>query len=194
MEKLKLYKRVKKTAHGAKKERREGKVPGVVYGKKIGNLMFDISNGELEKELSVVGEYGVVNFELEGNSGMAIIKEVQKDPVSHKIIHLDLEEVANDVKIESEVPIKFIGKELLGTRGLVLQAQKDLVKVSCIPEKLPTSIEIDVSNAEAGTVYSFGDLKFEDGVSVVDDLTSVFAAITEEQEAIKDEDASEEDA
>lgn len=187
MEILKLSKRVNKTANKTRSERREGKIPGVIYGKTIGNLMFKISATTLSNELSITGDHGVINFDLEGKKGTAVIKELQKDPLSHKVIHIDLEEVSNDVKMEAEVPIRFTGKELLNTRGLVLQAQKDLVKVSCIPEKLPKHIDVDVSKAEAGTVYSFGDLKIDDGISIVDDLTAVFAAITEEQEDINNE-------
>lgn len=181
MEELNLNKRINKAAHSVKAERRNGKVPGIIYGKKIGNLMFEIGALALEKEISITGEHGVVNFDLEGKKGIAVIKEVQKDPVSQKIIHLDLEEVADNVKMETEVPIKFIGKESLRTRGLILQAQKELVKVSCKPENLPKSIEVDVSKAKEGTIYSFGDLKVGSGISIVDDLSSVFAAITEEQ-------------
>lgn len=183
MEILTLNKRVNKT----RSERREGKVPGVIYGKTIGNLMFEISATTLKSELSIIGDHGVINFDLEGKKGTAVIKELQKDPLSHKVIHIDLEEVSKDVKMEAEVPIRFTGKDLLNTRGLVLQAQKDLVKVSCIPDKLPKHIDVDVSKAEAGTVYSFGDLKIDDGISIVDDLTGVFAAITEEQEDINNE-------
>lgn len=181
MEELSLNKRVNRAVHSARAERRKGNVPGIIYGKKIGNLMFEIGALALEKELSIVGEHGVVNFDLDGKKGMAVIKEVQKDPVSQKVIHLDLEEVSDNAKMETEVPIKFIGKEFLGTKGLVLQAQKDLVRVSCTPENLPKFIEVDVSKANLGTVYSFGNLEVGKEISIVDDLSGVFAAVTEEQ-------------
>ena len=104
MEQLNLNKRENNVAHSARKERKAGKVPGVIYGKKIGNLLFEIGKLELDRELSIVGEHGALNFNIDGYNGTAIIKEIQKDAVSHDVIHVDLEEVTNTQPIQAEVP------------------------------------------------------------------------------------------
>lgn len=181
MEQLTLNKRINNAAHSARRKRREGKIPGIVYGKKLGSLMFEIGAMELDKELSITGEHGVVNFDLNGYNGTAIIKDIQKDPVTHKVMHIDLEEINKNGNIEAEVPIKFEGKEFLSTKGIVLQAQKNSVKVSCKPEDLPKSIEADVSKAKIGSVYKLSDLEVGSEISIVDDLKTVFASVSIQQ-------------
>ena len=78
MKELKLNKRNEETGHNARRLRRNGVIPGIVYGKKLGSLMFEIGQMELLRDLSDAGEHGVVNFNLDGYSGTAVIKEVQK--------------------------------------------------------------------------------------------------------------------
>jgi len=181
MNELVLNKRLNKTANAVKQKRREGKVPGVVYGKKLGNLMFEIGAMELAQELSKTGEHGAVRFDLDGYSGTAVIKEVQKDPVSHKVIHVDLEEVSGSKKLQTEVPIKLQGKEFLSQKGIVIQNQKDSVLVSCKAEDLPKAIAVDVSSAKLGSVYKLSDLEVGSEISIIDNLSTVFASVVTRQ-------------
>ena len=181
MNELVLNKRLNKTANAAKQKRREGKVPGVVYGKKLGSLMFEIGEMELVEELSRTGEHGVLRFDLEGYNGTAIIKEVQKDPISHKVMHIDLEEVSRYGILETEVPIKLEGKEFLSKKGIVIQNQKDSVKISCKAEDIPKAIEVNVSNARLGSVYKLSDLEVGSEISIIDNLSTVFASVVTRQ-------------
>ena len=181
MDELVLNKRLNKTANAVKQKRREGKVPGVVYGKKLGSLMFEIGEIELVEELSRNGEHGVLRFDLDGYNGTAIIKEVQKDPVSHKVIHIDLEEVSRYGMLETEVPIKLEGKEFLSTKGIVIQTQKDSVKISCKAQDIPKSIDVNVSNAKLGSVYKLSDLEVGSEISIIDNLSTVFASVVTRQ-------------
>ena len=181
MEELVLNKRIKNTSNSAKKERKKGKIPGIIYGKKLGNLMFEIGEMDLVSELNISGEHVIVNFDLDGYNGKAIVKDVQKDSVTHRIIHIDLEEIYGDDNIVAEVPIKFNGKDFLGVKGVVLQSQKDSVKVSCKPEDLPKSINIDVSKAQIGSVYKISDLEIGSEISILDDLSSVCASVANQQ-------------
>lgn len=188
MNELKLNKRNEETGHNARRLRRNGIIPGVVYGKKLGSLMFEIGKMELLKDLNDVGEHGVVNFDLDGYNGTAVIKEVQKDAVNHNVIHVDLEEIDNNHTIESEVPIIFKGKDFLNEKGVVLQTQKDTVKVSCMPEDLPKSIEFDIKNAQIGSVFKLSDIEVGSEISIVDDLNTVLASISGKQFMIEPED------
>lgn len=181
MNELVLNKRVNKTASAVKQKRREGKVPGVVYGKKLGSLMFEIGEMELVEELSKSGEHGVLRFNLDGYNGTAIIKEVQKDPISHKVMHIDLEEISRYGMLQTEVPIKLKGKEFLSKKGIVIQNQKDSVKISCTPENIPKAIGVNVSNARLGSVYKLSDLELGSEISIVDNLSTVFASVVTRQ-------------
>lgn len=181
MEELILNKRIKNSSNSAKKERKKGNVPGIMYGKKLGNLMFEIGEMDLARELSAIGEHGVINFNYDGHTGKALIKDIQKDMLTHKVVHIDLEEVGNNESITAEIPIKFCGKDFLCEKGVLLQSQKDSVKVSCKPNDLPKSINIDVSKAQIGSVYRLSDLEVGAEISIIDDLSTVCAAVVAQQ-------------
>lgn len=169
------------SGHSARRERRKGFIPGVLYGKKIGNFLFEVGELELGRELSSTGEHGIINFNFNGNDQKALLKEVQRDPVTHKIIHIDLEEIATNKEIQSEVPIQFVGEEWLNNKGAVLQKEKAVVKVSCKPDSLPKSIKMDVSKGELGAVYRFADLEIGNEISIIDDIKTVVASISNEK-------------
>ena len=191
MNNLNLKERSIKTGHIARKERNRGLVPGVLYGKKVGNLLFEVGELELGKEISHTGDHGIINFDFNGISQQAILKEVQRDPVSHKIIHIDLEEVSSNEMIQSEVPIQFMGEEWLNRKGAVLQKEKASVKVNCRADRLPKSIKIDVSQGTLGSVYRLSDLEVGEELSIVEDIKSVIASISNEKKLTSDLQAEE---
>lgn len=187
MANLELKIRDKSIPNSAKKARKNGNVPGVLYGKAINNLMFEVGDLDLNHELSSTGEHGVINFVLNGEQHKALIKEVQKDPVTNKVIHLDLEELQGKEKIVSTVPIHYVGEEYINRRGTVLQKEKDSVKIECPVEALPKSINLDVSSGMVGSVYKFGDLEIASEISILDDLNSVVAAVSYERKTVSDD-------
>ncbi|MBE6047176.1 MAG: 50S ribosomal protein L25 [Clostridium sp.] len=193
MNNLCLNERNLNKGHNTKRERREGLVPGVIYGKKINNLLFEVGALELAREIASVGDHGMINYTLNGNEEKALIKEVQRDPVSHKIIHIDLEEVSGNERVQSEVPIQFVGEEWLNSRGAVLQKERAVVKVDCKVDELPKSVKIDVSQGELGKLYRFGDLELGSEISILDDLQGVIASISNERKLVSDLQAEQND-
>ncbi len=122
MEKLFVEKRNCKNSN---KIRREGKVPGIIYGKNLNNLMFEVGEIELNSMISQVGEHGVTDVNYGGADYKVLIKEVQKDPVKKNVIHIDLENVTNSSNlINAEIPILFSGDELIMKKGGVVQKEK----------------------------------------------------------------------
>ncbi|MEG1004227.1 50S ribosomal protein L25 [Clostridium sp.] len=185
MGELKIKER-NKVNHGGKKARAKGLVPGVLYGREIRNFMFEVGLLELDKEVSSIGEHGILNIELNGTKQSALIKEVQREPVNHEIIHLDLEAIDKNEKIQTEVPIQYIGEKLLTKKGAVLQKEKDVVKVSCDATELPKSIKIDVSRGINGSVYRLEDLEIASEISIVEDLNAVIASISNERKLVSE--------
>ena len=186
MNSLNLEKRESTSGHKAKKGRKNGVVPGILYGKCIGNLSFEVGELELGREISSSGEHGILNFNMDGKGHKALLKEVQRDPVTHKIIHIDLAECGEDEVIQSEVPIQFIGEEWLSKKGAVLQKERDLVKVSCRANELPKSIKMDVASGCMGSVYRYADLEVGSEISIVDDMKGVIASISNEKKLTSD--------
>lgn len=187
MTNLDLKKRENNISNSAKKVRRAGKVPGVLYGKEVANFLFEVSELELGKEITQQGEHGILNFDIDGKGYRALVKDVQRDPVSHKIIHLDLEELKGNQKIISSVPIHYLGEDMLNKRGIVLQKEKDSVKVECDANSLPKYVDIDINGGGVGSVYKFGDLEVASEISIVDDLNMVIASISYERKTVSDD-------
>lgn len=186
MSNLNLKKREISSGHCAKRERKKGMIPGVLYGKGVANLLFEIGEMEIGREIACQGQHGILNFNIDGNEHSALLKEVQRDPVSHKIIHLDLEEVGSDEVIQSEVPISFVGEEWLTKKGAILQKENELVKVSCKAKDLPKSIRFDVSKGRSGSVFRYADLEVGEEISIIDDIKSVVASITNEKRLVSE--------
>lgn len=179
MENLNALKREKKTAHEAKKERRNGRVPGILYGKNITNLLFEIGEMELAKELSRSGEHGIININIDGKDHMALIKEIQKDPVNRKLMHIDLEELSNDTVVVTDVPLHFVGEDKVARNGCIIQKERNTVKVQCKGSNLPKSISVDISNLNFGDTYRLANVEFSNEISFVDDPSTVLVSITD---------------
>ena len=117
----------------------------------------------------------------------ALIKEMQRDPATNKIIHLDLEEVSDGEKVISTVPIHYIGEEYINKKGIVLQKEKDSVKVEGNVDSLPKYLNINIGTGTVGDVYKFGDLEIGSEISIVDDLNSVIASVIYERKRVADD-------
>lgn len=178
MENLKLNKRQKSTSNEAKKIRRTGVIPGILYGRNINNMMFEISELELNKEVVKNGEHAVLNVELEGKLHRTLVKEVQRDPVHHKIVHIDLEELPKNATIQTEIPIVYSGEDLIMKKGAAVQKEKSNVKVECKSEKIPRCVNVDLSKLEIGDVYRIMDLELSEDIAFVEDANSIIASIT----------------
>ena len=171
MNSLSVNKRDNTIPNNAKKLRRQGKVPGILYGKKVKSLMFEVGELELCREISRNGEHGILSL----------------DPVTQKIIHLDLEELNENGKIVSSVPISFEGEGYLSNRGMVLQKEKDSIKVECTADNLPRAIKMNINSSDNGYVYRVSDLEIASELSIIDDLNTVIASVTYERKTVSDE-------
>lgn len=180
-----LEKREKKTHHAAKKCRRNGMVPGVLYGKGISSMLFEISELNLNEVIGNEGEHSILKVKLDGDEHNALIKEVQRDPVTHKIIHIDLEKVQSDKNIVSTVPIYFKGIDNLTRYGAVIQKEKANIKVSCKPDVLPKFVEVNVGDATIGSVYRVADVELGSEISILDDLNAIIGSVSYENKVVE---------
>jgi large subunit ribosomal protein L25 len=141
--------------------------------------LFEIGEMELSKELIKTGEHGIVNINIDGEEHMALIKEIQKDPVNRKFMHIDLEELTNDTVVTTEVPLLFVGEDMVRRNGGILQKERNKVKVQCKGGSIPKSINIDVSALSFGDTYRLADIEFSNEISILDDKNTVIAAVAD---------------
>ena len=156
----------------AKRLRRNGLVPATLYG---GASPVNIAVPPKDILRLIHGHEGStqlfrVTFEGSTDGKMAIIRDMQFDPVSENLIHVDLQEVAMDRAIQVSVAIHHVGeaigvKESQGILEMVLRE----VRVSCLPGSIPQYLEADVTSLNIHDVLTVKDLKVPEGVRVLND-------------------------
>ena len=164
----------------AKKMRRSGKTPGILYG---GASPMNIAVDARDVFRIIHGHEGStqllkLTFAQTSDARMAIIRDLQFDPVSDNLIHLDLQEVAMDKPIQVSVALHHVG-EAIGVResqGILEMVLRE-VQVSCLPGNIPEDIKADVSGLAIGDVLTVGDLVVPEGVRVLTDRAQAVATV-----------------
>ncbi|NLJ14618.1 MAG: 50S ribosomal protein L25 [Ignavibacteria bacterium] len=145
----------------AKKMRREGNVPGVVYSKDKEGVNIVVREQDI-KPFVYTSMLKVVNLDIEGEQEKCLVKAVKFDPVTDRIIHFDLLRISDDRKVTVGIPVEFTGGQPIGVRkGGRLYQVFHRFKVTCLPKHLVSSIEIDISQLDIGQSIYLEDLKFE---------------------------------
>src|SRR5436309_585044 len=121
--------------------RREGKIPGVMYGREVDNTPILLDGKAFEQFLKRHGASGIVEVQIGTDRGAAMIKEVQRHPVSGRVLHLDLQRISMQDRITSAVPVVLTGDTTAVTDagGIVGQPLTELT-VSCQADHLPDQI------------------------------------------------------
>ena len=133
----------------------------------------------------------MINITLDNDEPiLGIIKDVQFDPVSDRIIHIDFQGVTLGQKLEIQIPLSFTGSSIGVKEGGVLQASLHKLDVECLPRHIPENLEIDVTSLNVGDSIHVKDLSFEN-VSILNDddimVGSVVAPRVHEEEEIAEE-------
>jgi large subunit ribosomal protein L25 len=127
--------------------RREGKVPGVVYGLGGEAVPVAVEWTELRRALTTdAGVNALIHLDVDGEQNLTIIKDLQRDPLKRSVVHIDFLRVDPDVTIEVEVPIVLIGETtLLDREGGLVEQHMHTLTVSAKPTAIPNEIEVDIS-------------------------------------------------
>lgn len=147
--------------------RREGKLPGVLYGKGQKPVSIALSAKELVLEYQK-GRFRsrLVDIALDGKTIQALPKELQFNPVTDQIEHVDFIKVEKGVSLRVWVPVKFIGQEKSAglKRGGVLNVVRHEIEFEVAPENIPTHIEVNVSGLDIGNSVHIKDIELPKGV------------------------------
>lgn len=157
----------------ARKLRAAGRIPAVLYGQGKASVPLAIDPRALEKVLKTGGANALLDLTVEGRSDLgtpvALVKELQRDPIRGSILHADLYQVDLTKTVEVEVPIHLVGKPKGLDFGGLLEHTLREVRVECLPRAIPERIDLDVSALEIGDVLHVRDLPLPAGVTLVSD-------------------------
>jgi len=157
-------------------------VPAVLYGKKIENAVLWVDRKKITSVIEEVGESTVFKVSLDGRDERnVLIKEVQRDIVDGRVIHVDFYQIRMDEEIEAKVELEFTGESpAVKDLGGILVKNLDEVEVKCLPGDLPSKIEVDVSRIKNFEDYIYiKDLPVSDKVEVLAEPETVVAMVSE---------------
>jgi len=170
-----------------KKSRREGFIPGVVYGREIKSLPVKFVKREFLKVLREHGERPRVKLIIDNQEKMALVKDIEKEPITGEVLHVDLQLVAAGQKITCDIPIKFIGREKLKSKGLILQVNIDSINVTGEATVIPEHFVVDVGDKNNGDVVTIEDLNIHPEIQITDLPEDAIAVITSAEEETSEE-------
>src|SRR3954464_11236451 len=170
--KLQVKERDRRGSADARRLRREGLIPGVLYGSGKEPHAICIPERDLRRVLTGQGGlHAILDVVLEGQktTHASILKDYQQDPLRGHISHVDLQEVRLDQPIHATVAVQLIGDPAGAKEGGVLsQVQREL-NVEALPMEIPEHLELDVSGMGIGDALRLADLPALDGVTYLDD-------------------------
>ena len=147
--------------------RAEGKVPAVVYGRGNDPRSVSVDWPDLRRAITTeAGLNALITLEVDGDSHLTIIKDLQRHPVKRNVVHVDFQIIDRNVAISVDVPVILIGipREVELKKGMVDQLRHSLT-ISAKPGSIPTQLEVDISDLDIGTTVTVGDIAFPEGVT-----------------------------
>lgn len=168
-----------------KQIRSEGKLPAVIYGKDIDTIPIAVDARETTITLNRVSGSTILTILLSGEEHAALVREIQRDYIRNEIIHIDFQAVSLKEKLRTNVSINLTGEApVIEEYDALVVSGIDQIEVECLPQDLPESIEVDVSNlVEIGDAIYLRDLPVPSNVEFLtdlDELVAVASAIKEE--------------
>jgi large subunit ribosomal protein L25 len=178
-----------------KNQRKNGRIPGVFYSKNSKPISIDVEE-KLIKPLVFTSEAHLIGLKVNNEELDCIIKDVQFDPVTDKIVHFDLLGLTSGEKFTLEVPLLAKGSAVGIKDGGILQQHLHKLEIECLPKDIPQHLEMDISNLKIGDSIHVSDLSFEN-ITILSQQTSVVIAVAHpkvEKEPVLEEEATEEAA
>lgn len=182
--------RTTRTKREVRELRSQGKVPGVIYGP---NLAAPAPIALAERELLPLlrtHPNAVLTVSIPGGqSESVVISEVQRDPLTHQVVHIDLHQINMNKKLRTHVRLETTGDSQGEREGGILQLLAHEIEIECLPDQLPEVIKVDVSSLGVGENLLVSDIPVPAGVTVRTDAEQVVVTILAPQLELSAEEA-----
>lgn len=148
----------------ARRLRREGRVPAVVYGRKVEPVAISIDSRTIERATKK-GMNLLFNLSIEGgDSGLALIRDFQADPFKRRLKHVDFQAISLDEKLDVEVPVRLVGKAKGVKEGGIVEQARRVLAIRALPDKIPQEFTVDITELEIGDGVHADEIPLPDGV------------------------------
>lgn len=177
---LEAKKRQLSTKSALTQLRKSGRVPGVFYSKHHEPLTVDVDANALNP-LVFTSKTHLISLKVDsGDTFDCVVKDVQFDPVTDKIVHFDLIGLEVGEKVQIEVPVQLVGTAIGIKEGGILQQMLHKLEIECLPSDIPEHIEIDINNLKKGHSIHIGDLKIPN-VTFKQSPDSIIVSVTHQR-------------
>ena len=149
--------------------RRDGRVPGIVYGARKDPEMITVAHNELLLHLENESFYSsILDLKVDGAPSKVVLKDLQRHPAKPFVMHVDFQRISADEKIRMVVPLHFVNEESSPGVKMGGQASHNIadVEISCLPKDLPEFIAVDMIDMEAGQIIHLSEIKMPEGVDL----------------------------
>ena len=151
----------------ARKIRRAGRIPAVLYGRSGKAISIDLDALEFTNGVKNISESTIVKVEVDGKAYDAFVKDTQRNIIDGNVLHVDFYEVESGVLVRARVTINLKGNSIGVRDGGVLEFPLHEIEVECLPKDLPERIELDISNLGANQSIHVRDIALADGIRVI---------------------------
>ena len=171
--------------------RRQGITPTNLYGHNIKSTALQIETSLLKRALAQAGKSSLIALKVDGakRPKMVIIRNIQRDPRSSELLHVDLYQVKMAEKLRLEVPLLFVGEApAIKEQGGILVQSLNSLEVECLPSDMPHNIEVDLSGlAEIDQALQVKDLPVDDNVTILTDPEKMVVQIARSRVEVVEE-------
>jgi large subunit ribosomal protein L25 len=177
---LETQPRTSQGTRAARKLRKEGRIPAVIYGHKEATLVVTLSSDDLEKAIRLGTR--VVDLKAGGKLEKALIREVQWDHLGKDVLHVDFTRVSADERIRVNVPIELRGIAIGVSGGTgVLDQPIHSLTIECLAISIPETISVAVNDLQLGMALHVRDLVLPQGVTAINDPDAIVVHVTAKQ-------------
>jgi large subunit ribosomal protein L25 len=176
----------------ARKLRAAGRVPAILYGHGMDPLALSVDSRELFHLLHTgAGANVLVDLVVDGTEHLALPRDVQRDHIRGRFVHVDFLAVRRDEKINVTIPLRIVGESPGVKAGGVLEHHLWELNCECLATDVPEAIDVDISGLEIGSGVRVSELKVRSGVTILTNPEDSVVAVTQPQVAVEEEEAAE---
>ena len=166
---------------GSRESRRKGMIPGVVYGGGKDSVPIQLDRKtfvEMMKKSGSENPIFLLKLSDSGQERHAILRDLQRDPVSRMVIHLDFQRIEMTQKVHVTVTVELVGTAVgVKTEGGLVEFTTRELKIECLPGDIPKHIEVDISGLHVGQHIEAGAVTLPQGVTLLDDPEKVIVTL-----------------
>lgn len=170
--------------------RRQGITPGNIYGHGIDSMPVQVDTKSLKHLLAHVGKTDLISLKIDDSKApvLALVRDVQRNPITDELLHVDFYQVKMTEKIRVDVPLVFVGEApvLDKVKGTSILHVIDSLHIEALPDHLPHSIEVDLSSLEdIDSTIHVKDIRLGDGITLLSDPEQMVVKVVEARKEVE---------